>query len=117
MEATFTFTSDEITAVMGGLNVMASYKEIVNALTRLELHMAALDDAIALITTDVASLTDVDARILKYVAGVPALIAAAVADAQAAGANATQLASMQALHTAVSSQVAALTAGTPLPTP
>ena len=117
MELNLTFSSDELTVAMGGLNIMASYREIVNALTRLELHMAALDDAIAALTTSVAAMTAVDTSVIALLNGFSAQLTAAVADALAKGASPAQLAGLTDLNTAIGSQTTAMAAAVAANTP
>ena len=82
-----------------------------------EKYMADLDDQIKALTDEVAAETTIDASIETFLEGVPALITAAVAKAQAAGATPAQLQSITDAVTALKANSAALqaalVAGTP----
>lgn len=82
--------------------------------------MAALDDAIAQLTAKVQAQTTVDASATAFINGVPALIADAVAKAQAAGATPAQLQAITDLGAAIDNAsgplVAAVSANTPAAT-
>ena len=79
--------------------------------------MAALDDAIAKLTADVTAEKAVVDSAIVFINGVPGLISAAVATAQAAGATADQLQALTDLSTKLEAETpalsAALTANTP----
>ena len=79
--------------------------------------MAALDDAITQLTAQVSASTTVESSAVTFINGVPALIAIAVAAAQAAGATPAELQSLTDLGTALQNSAAplaaAITANTP----
>ncbi len=79
--------------------------------------MNALDQAISDLTAAVTKETTVEASAVVLLNGIPALIAKAVADATAAGATPTELASLNALGVAIAASsaplAAAVTANTP----
>lgn len=72
--------------------------------------MAALDDQITQLQTDVAALTTTNQAAIALLNGIPAQIAAAVAAAQASGVTPAQLQELTDLHTAITAQTAALAA-------
>lgn len=82
-------------------------------------NMSVLDDQIVALQADVAQETTVEASAITLINGIPALIANAVAAAQAAGATPAELASLTALGTAITNSsaglAAAVTANTPTP--
>ena len=79
--------------------------------------MAALDDKIAALQADVTAEQTVEQSAITLIQGIPALIADAVAKAQAAGATDAQLQALTDLGTSITNNAAALgaavTAGTP----
>jgi len=76
-----------------------------------------LDDQITALTNDVTQETTVEQSAITLINGIPALIASAVATAQAAGATPAQLQAITDLGTKITANSAALstavTAGTP----
>lgn len=87
-----------------------------------ELHMSALDDKIAELTTTVHETTDLDESILAVLNGFPAIMQAAIDKALAAGATPVQLQAITdataALQTKAPELKAAVVANTPAsPTP
>jgi hypothetical protein len=90
-------------------------------LERLEIELMTvetnLDAQIADLTTSVQNETTVSASALTLIQGIPALIAAAIASATAAGATPTQLQAISDLQTTLDANdttlAAAVTAGTP----
>lgn len=76
----------------------------------------SLDTAIAALQADVTQETTVNQSAITLLNGIPALIATAVADAQAAGATPAELASITALGMAITANTtnlaAAVTANT-----
>jgi hypothetical protein len=83
----------------------------------LENHMAALDDAISALQTEVANQTTVDNSAVTLLQGLSTQLAAALAAAANAGATPAQLAELTALQTALAANDttlgAAVTANTP----
>ena len=84
--------------------------------------MSQMDDAIAALTTSVATLTTVDQSAIALIQGFGAQIQAAVDAALAAGATPVQLQAVTDLKVAIDTQddalAAAVVAGTPVaPTP
>ena len=84
--------------------------------------MAALDDEITQLTAQVANDTTVEGSAVTLIDGFAAQLAAAVAAAAAAGATPAQLASLQALGTALTNNNTSLAAAvaantTPASTP
>jgi hypothetical protein len=81
--------------------------------------MSALDDQIAALQTAVANETSVDQSAITLLNGIPALIQAAVTQAQAAGATPAQLKALTDLGTTIGANAtglaAAVTANTPPP--
>jgi hypothetical protein len=79
-------------------------------------QMAELDDKIAALQADVAEESTVEQSAVKLINGIPALIAEAVAKAQAAGATPTQLQALTDLGTTLTTNAttlgAAVTANT-----
>lgn len=80
-----------------------------------------LDQNIIALQNAVANETTLDQSVIVFLNGIPALISAAVIKAQAAGATASQLASLTALQTAIAANTAglagALTTNTPAADP
>lgn len=78
-----------------------------------------IDQAIADLTLQVQNNTTVDASVVTFINGIPALIAAAVAAAQNAGATPTQVQAFTDLGTSIKasadSVVAAINANVPPP--
>jgi hypothetical protein len=70
----------------------------------------ALDTQIAQLTSEVVAQTSVVTSVQTFISGIPALIATAVANAQAAGATPAELASLTALGASIQNNSAALTA-------
>lgn len=70
----------------------------------------SLDAQIAQLQQAVANETTVDQSAITLIQGVPALIATAVAQAQAAGATPAELASLSALGTSIANNAAGLAA-------
>lgn len=71
-------------------------------------NMAALDDQITALTNDVTQETTVEQSAITLINGIPALIANAVAQAQAAGATPAQLQALTDLGTKITASSAAL---------
>ncbi len=86
-------------------------------INQLETHMAALDDAIKSLQTQVAAETTVEQSAITLINGIPALIADAVAKAQAQGVTPEQLQALTDLQSTIASNAAnlgaAVTANTP----
>lgn len=80
-----------------------------------------VQEAIDALTADVAQETSVNQSAITLIQGIPALISAAVAAAQAAGATPDQLAAFDSLNSTIAANSAALssavTSGTPAPAP
>jgi hypothetical protein len=80
-----------------------------------------VNSALLALQADVTQETTVDQSAITLIQGIPALIAAAVAAAQAAGATPAQLASFDQLGAQITANAtglaAAVTAGTPAATP
>lgn len=80
-----------------------------------------VQEAIDALTADVTQETTVNQSAITLIQGFPALIAAAIAAAQAAGATPAQLAAFDTLNATIASNAtalaAAVTAGTPVPAP
>lgn len=72
--------------------------------------MAALDDAISSLSTEVANNTTVTGSVKTLVTGMAAALAAALANAQAAGATPAQLQAIQDLHDTLAANDAAAAA-------
>jgi hypothetical protein len=92
--------------------------ELVRRLTNRMYHMAdEISTRLAALTATVERLDTVEASVLAFIAGVPALVAAAVAQAQAAGATPDQLSAFDALNARLASDADALTAAIVTNTP
>jgi hypothetical protein len=91
------------------LSVLVSIAIFILTL-RQGIKMSALDDAITALTATVAAQTTVDASVVTFIDGIPALIASAVATATAQGATAAQLAAITALGTSLTTGSSAVTA-------
>lgn len=95
-----------------------AWTDIRAKLERVLKHMAALDDKITQLQADVAAEGTVVDSAVTLIQGFPALIAAAVAAAQAAGATDAQLQSFADLSTAIEAKTKvladAVSAGTPV---
>jgi len=86
---------------------------------QVKIMSGSVDAAIANLTTQVEAETSVNASAITLINGFPAMIAAAVAAAQAAGATPAQLAAFDALGSSIQanadSLAAAVTTNTPTP--
>ena len=77
----------------------------------------ALDTQIATLQAEVTAETTVEASAVTLIQGIPALIAAAVVQAQAAGATPAELASLTALANQITANSAGLSAAVTANTP
>jgi hypothetical protein len=98
--------------------ILAQLKLLTGAIQIMSTANNALDSEIAQLTSDVTQQTSVIGSLQTFVAGIPGLIATAVADAQAAGATPTELASLTTLGNLITQNsdniTAAITTGTPV---
>jgi hypothetical protein len=98
--------------------ILAQLKLLTGAIQIMSTANNALDSEIAQLTADVTDQTSVVTSLQTFVAGIPGLIATAVADAQAAGATPAELASLTTLGNLITQNsdniTAAITAGTPV---
>jgi hypothetical protein len=102
----------------GGNAMLAEILQRVTTLqTQEKTDMAALDNAISALQTEVANQTTVDASAVTLMQGLSTQLAAALAAAANAGATPTQLAALTALQTSLAgndtTMAAAVTANTP----
>lgn len=79
--------------------------------------MAALDDQITALTSDVAALTTAEKSAVALITGLAAQLAAAILAAQNVGATAAQLQALTDLHTAITGDTAELAAAVAANTP
>jgi hypothetical protein len=117
-------TPEELQTVLGGLQLMAIQPQLdrieakLGALQLQETQdMAALDDQITSLTTQVANNTSVTGSAQTMISGFAALLATAVANAKGAGATPAQLASFAALQSTITQNDTALAAAIAQNTP
>lgn len=105
--------------------VLAALTDLATRITKMEgtlvKTMNNIDTAIAALTVQVQNNTTVDTSVVTFINGIPALIAAAVANAVNAGATPAQVQAFTDLGTSIQtssdSVVAAIKANTPVQPP
>jgi hypothetical protein len=102
---------DELRALIHGQNT------IINNQQELLKRMAAIDDQLAQLTTNVAAETSVFGSAVSALNGIPALISTAVTAALAAGATPAELQSVTDANTAIAANNQALAAAIAANTP
>jgi hypothetical protein len=109
---------DQIGGIGAGTTaILAAIANLQQELHRMSGTVTNLDQAIASLTAQVTAQTDVDTAAMTMIQGIPAMIAAAVASAQQAGATPAQLQAITdlgaKLDAASGPLSAAVTANTP----
>ena len=99
------------------LLLLKRLKKIFRICQTLETKMSLLDDKVTELSASVAAIESAEQAVAAFVAGVPALISAAVEEALAAGAPPATLQAFEDLNTRLQADAAKIVADITTPTP